>query len=80
MTTSLTAPGSGRSARRRRRTPSVLGGSQNRLDRPVPLQGPFGAHWEHISAGTVLVIVPTLAVFLFLQRYIHNGFARSATK
>ncbi|WP_329285556.1 carbohydrate ABC transporter permease [Streptomyces sp. NBC_01455] len=43
-------------------------------------KGPFGAHWEDISAGTVLVILPTLAVFLFLQRYIYNGFARGATK
>jgi multiple sugar transport system permease protein len=43
-------------------------------------KGPFGAHWENISAGAVLVIVPTLAVFLFLQRYIYNGFARGATK
>ncbi|MFD3354227.1 carbohydrate ABC transporter permease [Streptomyces fradiae] len=43
-------------------------------------KGPFGAHWEHISAGTILVIVPTLVVFLFLQRYIYNGFARGATK
>ncbi|MFF1542704.1 carbohydrate ABC transporter permease [Streptomyces sp. NPDC058291] len=43
-------------------------------------KGPFGAHWENISAGAVLVIVPTLAAFLFLQRYIYNGFARGATK
>jgi len=43
-------------------------------------KGPFGAHWENISAGAVLVIVPTLVVFLFLQRYIYNGFAQGATK
>lgn len=43
-------------------------------------KGPFGAHWEVISAGTVLVILPTLIVFLFLQRYIYNGFMRGATK
>ncbi|GAA1366438.1 carbohydrate ABC transporter permease [Streptomyces beijiangensis] len=43
-------------------------------------KGPFGAHWETISAGAVLVILPTLAVFLFLQRYIYNGFTRGATK
>ncbi|MFH9658835.1 carbohydrate ABC transporter permease [Streptomyces sp. NPDC017248] len=43
-------------------------------------KGPFGAHWEDISAGTILVIVPTLVVFLFLQRYIYNGFAQGATK
>lgn len=43
-------------------------------------KGPFGAHWEDISAGAVLVILPTLVVFLFLQRYIYNGFAQGATK
>ncbi|MFI6207734.1 carbohydrate ABC transporter permease [Streptomyces sp. NPDC051041] len=43
-------------------------------------KGPFGAHWETISAGTVLVILPTLIVFLFLQRFIYNGFMRGATR
>ncbi|MFC8422180.1 carbohydrate ABC transporter permease [Streptomyces sp. NPDC057236] len=43
-------------------------------------KGPFGAHWETISAGAVLVILPTLLVFLFLQRFIYNGFMRGATK
>ncbi|MEU0676377.1 carbohydrate ABC transporter permease [Streptomyces sp. NPDC006172] len=43
-------------------------------------KGPYGAHWENISAGAILVIVPTLVVFLFLQRYIYNGFARGAGK
>ncbi|WP_399890459.1 carbohydrate ABC transporter permease [Streptomyces sp. BBFR51] len=43
-------------------------------------KGPFGAHWENISAGAVLVIVPTLVVFLFLQRYIYSGFTRGAGK
>ncbi|MBX9393707.1 carbohydrate ABC transporter permease [Streptomyces sp. TRM72054] len=43
-------------------------------------RGPFGAHWEVVSAGAVLVIVPTLIVFLLLQRYIYNGFMRGATR
>ncbi|MDQ1035580.1 ABC-type glycerol-3-phosphate transport system permease component [Streptomyces sp. V3I8] len=43
-------------------------------------KGPFGAHWENISAGAVLVILPTLLAFLFLQRYIYNGFTKGATK
>ncbi|MGI5458829.1 carbohydrate ABC transporter permease [Streptomyces sp. CA-249302] len=43
-------------------------------------KGPFGAHWETISAGAVLVILPTLIVFLCLQRYIYNGFTRGATR
>nr|WP_185035531.1 carbohydrate ABC transporter permease [Streptomyces candidus] len=43
-------------------------------------KGPFGAHWEAISAGAILVIVPTLIIFLLLQRWIYNGFAQGATK
>lgn len=43
-------------------------------------KGPFGAHWEDISAGAVLVIIPTLLIFLFLQRFIYNGFTSGATK
>jgi multiple sugar transport system permease protein len=43
-------------------------------------KGPFGAHWETICAGTILVIVPTLIVFLVLQRFIYSGFAAGSTK
>jgi multiple sugar transport system permease protein len=43
-------------------------------------KGPFGAHWETISAGAVLVILPTLILFLLLQRFIYNGFTSGATK
>lgn len=43
-------------------------------------KGPFGAQWEVISAGTILVIVPTLVVFLLLQRLIYNGFTTGAVK
>ncbi|MEV7438139.1 carbohydrate ABC transporter permease [Streptomyces griseoviridis] len=43
-------------------------------------RGPFGAHWETISAGAILVILPTLVVFLCLQRFIYNGFMRGATR
>ncbi len=43
-------------------------------------KGPFGAHWEIIAAGTVLVIVPTLIAFVFLQRFIYRGLASGAVK
>ncbi|WP_405697948.1 carbohydrate ABC transporter permease [Streptomyces sp. NBC_01185] len=43
-------------------------------------KGPFGAHWETISAGTIVVIAPTLIVFLALQRFIYSGFAAGSTK
>lgn len=42
--------------------------------------GPFGSQWEVIAAGTILVIVPTLLAFLFLQRFIYNGLTSGATK
>lgn len=42
--------------------------------------GPFGSQWEVIAAGTILVIIPTLAAFLFLQRFIYNGLTSGATK
>lgn len=42
--------------------------------------GPFGAQWEVIAAGTLLVIIPTLIAFLFLQRFIYNGLTSGATK
>jgi multiple sugar transport system permease protein len=43
-------------------------------------KGPFGAHWEDLSAGVVLVILPTFVIFLLLQRFIYNGFTMGATK
>jgi ABC-type glycerol-3-phosphate transport system permease component len=43
-------------------------------------KGPYGAHWEIICAGAVLAIIPTLVVFLFLQRFVYNGFTLGSTK
>ncbi len=43
-------------------------------------KGPYGAHWEIICAGAVLAIIPTLVVFLFLQRFVYNGFTMGSTK
>jgi multiple sugar transport system permease protein len=43
-------------------------------------KGPFGAHWEIITAGTIVVIIPTLIVFLLLQRWIYRGMAAGAEK
>jgi multiple sugar transport system permease protein len=36
-------------------------------------KGPFGAHWEVLSAGALIIIVPVLLLFLFLQKFIYNG-------
>jgi multiple sugar transport system permease protein len=42
--------------------------------------GPFNAHWEVICAGVVITIVPTLIMFLFLQKYIYNGLLQGSVK
>jgi len=42
--------------------------------------GPFGSRWEVIAAGAILVMIPTLVTFLFLQRFIYNGLTSGATK
>ncbi|MBF0815673.1 carbohydrate ABC transporter permease [Microbacterium paludicola] len=42
--------------------------------------GPFGAQWEVIGAGTMIVILPTLVIFVALQRYIYSGITSGATK
>jgi ABC-type glycerol-3-phosphate transport system permease component len=42
--------------------------------------GPFNAHWEVICAGVVITIIPTLVIFLFLQKYIYNGLTQGAVK
>ncbi|WP_456788575.1 carbohydrate ABC transporter permease [Cellulomonas sp. P5_C5] len=43
-------------------------------------KGPYGSQWEIISAGVIITIIPILVLFLFLQRYIYNGFTSGATK
>jgi len=42
--------------------------------------GPYNAHWQVISAGVVITIIPTLIIFLFMQKYIYNGLAQGAVK
>ncbi len=43
-------------------------------------RGPLGTQWEILSAGALIVILPTLIVFLALQKYIYNGLSAGATK
>lgn len=40
-------------------------------------KGPMGSQWQVIAAGVVIVIIPTLAIFLALQKQIYNGVAGS---
>ncbi len=42
--------------------------------------GPYQAHWQVICAGVVITILPTLILFLFLQKYIYNGLIVGSVK
>ncbi len=42
--------------------------------------GPFSASQQIIAAGIIIVIAPTLVIFLALQRFIYNGITQGATK
>lgn len=42
--------------------------------------GPYQAHWQVISAGVVITIIPTLILFLFLQKYVYNGLTAGAVR
>jgi len=43
-------------------------------------QGPYGAHWEVISAGIIVIMIPTLIVFLSLQKRIYSGLVSGSVK
>ena len=58
-------------------TGKVLGTISTSLFRFI---GPYNAHWEVISAGVVITIVPTLIIFIFLQKYIYNGLTQGAVR
>ncbi len=42
--------------------------------------GPFGAKWEIIFAGIVICIIPSLVIFLSLQKNIYSGLVSGAVK
>ncbi len=43
-------------------------------------KGPFITQWEVISAGIIIAMIPTLIVFLLLQKYVYNGLTQGAIK
>ena len=43
-------------------------------------KGPFGTQYNVLSAAAILIIAPILVLFLFLQKYIYNGFTSGAVK
>lgn len=43
-------------------------------------KGPYGAQWEIICAGVMIAVIPTLVIFLALQKQIYNGLVNGAVK
>lgn len=43
-------------------------------------KGPYGSQWEVICAGVIITIIPTLVIFLFLQKQIYSGMTQGAVK
>jgi multiple sugar transport system permease protein len=39
-----------------------------------------GVQWDVLSAGTVIAILPTIAMFAFCQKYIAGGLTAGAVK
>lgn len=46
----------------------------------VQLQGQFGTNWRYVAAGTLLAMIPTLLLFLVLQRWLKPTEWASASK
>lgn len=40
-------------------------------------KGPMGAEWQNIAACVMIVIIPTLVIFIALQKYIYEGVSGS---
>jgi len=43
-------------------------------------KGPYGSHWEIISAGIIVIMIPTLIIFLSLQKRIYSGLVSGSVK
>jgi multiple sugar transport system permease protein len=43
-------------------------------------QGPYQTNWQVIAAGVMITIIPTLILFIGLQRWVYRGFARGAIR
>lgn len=43
-------------------------------------QGPYGAHWEIICAACIITMLPTLIIFIALQKLIYNGLTSGSVK
>ena len=44
------------------------------------LVGPYGAQWERFAAGSIIVSVPVMALFYYVQRHLVAGLASGGVK
>ncbi|WP_057914619.1 carbohydrate ABC transporter permease [Peribacillus muralis] len=42
--------------------------------------GPFGGEWNVICAGVIMIIIPTIVLFLVLQRFVYSGMTNGSVK
>ncbi|MFH1464142.1 MAG: sugar ABC transporter permease [Pseudomonadota bacterium] len=62
---------------------ATLMGSEKAYTLPVVLQqyvGDFGASWGHFAAGAILVSIPVMLLFFFLQRHLVEGLTAGSVK
>lgn len=43
-------------------------------------KGPYGSQWEVICAGAIITMIPTLIIFLLLQKQIYEGMTAGSVK
>ena len=62
---------------------ATLMGSERAYTLPVVLQqyvGNFGTSWGHFAAGAILVSIPVMAFFFFMQRHLVEGLTAGSVK
>ncbi len=42
--------------------------------------GPYSAHWNMICSAVIIIAIPTIVLFIFLQRYIFSGIVQGSVK
>lgn len=63
--------------------PLVIMDDQAKFTLPLgvnKLSGAFGKDWRLVAAGAILSVIPTIAVFLFAQRFFISGALKGAVK
>ena len=46
----------------------------------IVFQGVYGSNWPTLAAAVLIMVMPMLAIFLLLQRYIISGLTQGAVK